>query len=151
MNIEYRNQAPMTREYIELRKEVGWSLEERGITWDRAQRSLNKSAYHVTVYDTGLDPEKLIGMVRMCGDGEMYAIIQDLIVLPEYQGKGIRQELMKRLLKNVENKTGLLIGVCPSKVAIDFYSGFGFVKLSKKPNGYMYKKMIDSKSNRKRK
>ncbi len=43
------------------------------------------------------DNEKIIGFGRTVDDGKYYALIVDLIVIPEYQGKGIGSRILSDL------------------------------------------------------
>lgn len=124
---------PSLEEYKFLRDSVDWNLEEKEITDKRAKNSLNKSPLCVCAYDGN----KIVGMVRVSGDLSMYGYIQDTIVLSEYQGKGVGSNLMKRVFEEIKDKPGYLLGVCPSKVSVDFYKSFGFKKRPENPNGFM--------------
>lgn len=44
------------------------------------------------------DGNKLVGLVRAVGDGYSVLFIQDILVLPEYQRKGIGTMLLKSML-----------------------------------------------------
>ncbi|NGT61760.1 GNAT family N-acetyltransferase, partial [Clostridium perfringens] len=51
--------------------------------------------------------EKLIGLIRVVGDGLTIIYIQDIVVLPEYQGNGIGRGLIDSVLdeyKHVRQK-----------------------------------------------
>lgn len=138
--IVYSNYKPMVHQYQALRAAIGWSLE--GISQERIQESLNASPYCITAWE---DKEfgKLVGMVRISGDRGMYGYIQDTMVLPEYQHQGIGKEMMRRLLDNIRDNKGYLLGVCPSKVSVEFYRSFGFINRPEKPNGFMYTEIKD--------
>ncbi|HLC31667.1 MAG TPA: GNAT family N-acetyltransferase [Candidatus Nanoarchaeia archaeon] len=131
--VEYVDKIPSLEEYKQLRDAADWNLASRGISDERAQESLSAAPYCVCAYDNG----KIVGMVRMSGDRGMYGYIQDTIVVPEYQGKGVGSAMMQRILAMVKDKKGYLIGVCPSKVSVEFYQKFGFVKRPENPNGFM--------------
>ena len=131
--ITYKESKPSLEEFNKLRDSVNWNLAERGVSDERARQSLSASPYCVCAYDG----EKIIGMVRISGDLFMYGHIQDTIVLPMYQKKGIGREMMKKLLEKISGLEGYLLGVCPSKVSVEFYSKFGFKKRPENPNGYM--------------
>ena len=49
------------------------------------------------------DDEKLLGIIRAVGDGYSVLYIQDLLILPEYQRKGIGTKLMKQMDKLYPN------------------------------------------------
>ncbi|GIH75257.1 GNAT family N-acetyltransferase [Planobispora longispora] len=46
---------------------------------------------------------RVVGFVNMISDGVLTAFIPWLEVLPEYQGQGIGDELMRRILKEAED------------------------------------------------
>ena len=134
MDLAFVEKRPTLEEFKQLRDSVDWNLEERCISDDRAQKSLDSSPFCVCAYDG----PKIIGMVRISGDSEMYGYIQDTIVAPGYQGRGVGKNMMKLILKNIQHKKGYLLGTCPSKVSVEFYSSFGFKKRPENPNGFMY-------------
>lgn len=123
---------PSIRDYREIRKAVNWNCDE--INDERIKRSLDNSPLCFCAYDLG----KLVGMIRIAGDLEMYGYIQDTIVIPSHQGHQVGTMLMIKVLDEIRYKKGYLLGVCPSKVAVEFYSKFGFIKRPENPNGFMY-------------
>lgn len=131
--IGYYLKRPTFEEYDFLRNSVGWELEKSGISKIRVENSLDKSPLCVCAYDK----EKIVGMVRLSGDLEMYGYIQDTIVIPSYQGKKIGRNLMEKIFEKLKDKKGYLLGVCPSKVSVNFYESFGFKKRPENPNGFM--------------
>ena len=131
--ITYLIKKPTLREYKTLRNVVDWNLEEKGITNERAKESLKKSPICVCAYDG----RKIVGMIRLSGDLSMYGYIQDTIVSPEYQGKEIGSNLLNKILENIKGKKGYLLGVCPSKISVNFYEKVGFIKRPEEPNGFM--------------
>jgi len=44
------------------------------------------------------DKDKLIGLIRIVGDGLTIVYVQDILVLNAYQNKGIATQLMQRIL-----------------------------------------------------
>ena len=44
------------------------------------------------------DGDTLVGSVRLLTDGYFFATIPEILVAPEYQGRGIGQELMRRVV-----------------------------------------------------
>ena len=131
--ITYLIKKPTLREYKTLRNVVDWNLEEKGITNERAKESLKKSPICACAYDR----RKIVGMIRLSGDLSMYGYIQDTIVSPEYQGKEIGSNLLNKILENIKGKKGYLLGVCPSKISVNFYEKVGFIKRPEEPNGFM--------------
>jgi len=82
-----------------------------------------RSSYaYVFVYDD----ETLIGLCRALCDGEYQAAIYDVVLLPEYQGKGIGKEMVQLLYNQLPVENIILYAV-PSHEA--FYRKLGFKKM----------------------
>lgn len=80
--------------YFELRKSVDWN------NWSKSQSdSAIKNSYHTIV---AYDDDEPIGMGRVVGDG-MYLTIVDVVVRPEYQGKGVGSVIIKSILDYIES------------------------------------------------
>lgn len=80
--------------YFELRKSVDWN------NWSKTQSdSAIKNSYHTIV---AYDDDEPIGMGRVVGDG-MYFTIVDVVVRPEYQGKGVGSVIIKSILDYIES------------------------------------------------
>ena len=76
-----------TTTYLSLREAVGW----KALTEEQAQKALQNSLVTVLAIDDG----KPVGMGRIVGDGAVICYIQDLIVIPEYQGKGLGTQAVR--------------------------------------------------------
>lgn len=76
-----------------------------------------------TVY-SAWDGEKLIGMICAMDDGVMNAYVHYLLVRPEYQGKGVGQQLVERM--KAQYKDYLRIVVVAYDKEIGFYEHCGF-------------------------
>lgn len=94
--MEYRENDLTYQEYISLRSSVGWN----NFAKEQVSKSINNSIYSVTVVENG----KTIAMGRLLGDG-IYFMIVDIVVNPEFQGKGIGSKIVDMLLKYVDNMT----------------------------------------------
>ena len=75
--------------------------------------------------------EKVVGMGRLVGDGAMYWYLQEICVLPEYQGKGIGMTIVNRLMEYIyENSmpgTKVTVSLMAAKGKEAFYEKLGFV------------------------
>jgi len=69
---------------------------------------------------------KLIGAGRGISDGALRAAIYDMVVLPEYQGKGVGTMIMNYLLERA-NAEIVMLFANPGKEP--FYYRFGFRKM----------------------
>ena len=132
--IRYKIIKPTLEQYKFLRDSADWNLEQKGISDERASRSLDSSPLCICTYDG----DNIVGMVRLSGDLEMYGYIQDTIVLPDYQRKGIGKGMIQFIFDELKDKKGFLLGLCPSKTSVDFYERLGFIKRPEDPNGFMY-------------
>ena len=118
MPIEYR--SPTVTEYIRLRNLVGWWETDENATG----KALENSLFSVVVIEHGT----VIGFGRIIGDGGLYFYIQDLIVHPEFQAKGLGKILMKELMSYITAKTksGAFVGLMAAKGLEKYYEQFGF-------------------------
>ena len=66
---------------------VGWGRRNQ----TTLQQTFQKSTYVRIAYDN----EKIIDFGRTVDNGQYYALIVDLVVDPEYQGKGIGTTILK--------------------------------------------------------
>lgn len=72
------------------------------------------------------DSDKLVGMGRALCDGEYQAAIYDMVVLPEYQGKGIGKKIIEKLCEQLPVENIILYSV-PGRE--NFYMKCGFRKM----------------------
>ena len=70
------------------------------------------------------DGDKLIGMICAMDDGVMNAYVHYLLVRPEYQGKGVGQQLVKQM--KAQYKDYLRIVVVAYNNEVGFYEHCGF-------------------------
>ena len=89
---------------------------------ERLKRAYEQSYRVCFVFDR----HQLVGAARMLSDGEYYAAIYDVVVLPEYQGCGIGTKMMTTLLADLSVGSIILFAV-PGKEG--FYKKLGFAKL----------------------
>lgn len=88
------------------------------------QPEYTKEALRKTINTTAWDSNKLIGCVRVLTDGYFFGTITEILVLPEYQGKGIGEELMSLAFET--SPTSLYFGAQPE--AVGFYEKIGYKK-----------------------
>jgi GNAT superfamily N-acetyltransferase len=68
--------------------------------------------------------EMLIGFGRAVSDGYLQSAVYDVVVLPEFQGRGAGKAIMTALLEKLPPNGPVLIYAAPGKQ--DFYRQFGF-------------------------
>lgn len=110
-------------EYNYLFDIVGWGSYPKEIS----KKALSNNIYSVSIYDN----DNIIGYGRLIGDGIIFLYIHDVMVKPEYQGKGIGKTIMQKLLSKVEElrkeNPDLLLYLGASKGKEDFYRKCGFI------------------------
>lgn len=127
MKIEYVNELSID-DYNNLRKSAGW----REVSNRKAEIGLKNSTFTVVA----TVDKKPVGMARIVGDGGYFALIVDVVVLPQWQGKGIGKNLMTRIMayikQNTFEKENMFVSLIAAPDRESFYEQFGF-KLC--PNG----------------
>lgn len=76
-----------------LREAVGWNRLENEL-----RNPLTTSYIHIAAYEE----DELIGYIDSISNGVTDAYIQDLMVHPKYQGKGIGTELMNQMIECIK-------------------------------------------------
>jgi predicted N-acetyltransferase YhbS len=68
-------------------------------------------------------------MARVIGDGGLVYYIQDVIVLPEYQGQGLGAKMMDKVMAYIRGqvKHSAIIGLMSAKGKEPFYERYGFI------------------------
>ena len=75
------------------------------------------------------EDEALVGIIRAVGDGHSILFIQDILVYPEYQRRGIGTALMKALLDRYAHVYQIELATDNTKKTINFYKSLGFYPL----------------------
>lgn len=122
MEYEIQENVLTAKDFIKLRVSAGWGelLEQQ------AQDTLKNSLFTIAVMDQG----QVIGMGRLVGDGVSICYVQDLVILPKYQGKGIGKLIMERLIAHTKEhgipETNVTLGLFAAKGKEEFYQKLGF-------------------------
>ena len=110
------------KEFIELWESV-W---DGAPTFEQVELGLRHTLFRVSIWDD----DKVIAMARMNGDMGMNYYIKDVVVRPEYQGRGIGRMLMNELMKFINDNgipgTDIFVELCAMPDKIPFYEKFGF-------------------------
>jgi predicted GNAT family N-acyltransferase len=124
-NLEITHQSPPVNEYIQLRIEIGWGALHPVV----AESGFKNSIYQICIKENDL----LIGYGRLFQDSESTFCIQDIIVKPSYQRKGLGFKIMEDIMRYVNGnlEKGCMVWLLASAGKESFYKKFGFMK---KPN-----------------
>lgn len=85
---------------------------------------------------TAWDGTKLVGLGNALSDGHLVVYYPHLLVLPEYQGRGIGTELMRRLVARYDGFHQHML-VADGR-ALDFYRKCGFDRAGKTEPMWIY-------------
>jgi len=112
---------PTIAEYRSLIGAVGWA---EGTNFDDADAALAHSLYHVVA----VHEEAVIGMARVVGDGAMFFYIQDVVVAPAHQGRGVGALLLERVMGYLKDAAPekAFIGLFAAEGTLPYYERFGF-------------------------
>ena len=93
---------------------------------EQVTAALAHSIYRAAVYDG----DRIIGMARMIGDLGMCYYIKDVIVHPDYQGRGVGRMLIETMLTFIRTHgvpgTDIAVELCAMPDKMPFYAKFGF-------------------------
>lgn len=105
---------------INLYRSVGWTnfLERIGILEEAYTNSLCVLGAY--------DDDRLIGIIRAVGDGRTIVFVQDIIVLPEYQRKGIGTKLLKAVMDKYHDVYQMELLTDNTEKTKAFYRSVGF-------------------------
>lgn len=108
-------------EILDLYNRVGW----QAYTKDPAvlERAFEHSLLTLAAYDN----RNLIGLIRMVGDGETIVFIQDLLVHPAHQRKGIGTALIRAAAEQFRNVRQIQLTTDDSTKTVEFYKSLGFL------------------------
>lgn len=124
MKINIKENNKNLEEFNFLYDAVGWGTYNENIS----KIALENTFYSVSIYDEN----KIIGYGRIIGDNICFLYIQDIMVLPEYQGKKIGTMIMNKLLEKTTEvrkiNADLRVYLGASKNKEKFYEKFGFKK-----------------------
>ena len=90
---------------------------------DKLKLVFNNSMFKYFVYDG----EKLIGAGRALADGFDCAYICDVAVHPDYQGQGLGNVIIEKLMEDSKGHQKILLYAVPTKEP--FYAKFGFRRM----------------------
>ena len=122
--IKIKENNKNVEEFNKLYDSVGWGAYNKEIS----NKALDNTFYSVSVYDD----DKIIGYGRLIGDTICFIYIHDIMIVPEYQAKGIGTLIMNKLLEKIEEikkeNPSLRVYLGASKNKEDFYKKFGFIE-----------------------
>ena len=109
---------------LHLYQAVGWT------NYTHQPQMLEQALSHSLAIYVALDGDAVVGLIRLVGDGFSSVFVQDLIVLPIYQRKGIGSALIKEALEDYKDAYQVQLVTDQTERTLGFYHSMGFEILS---------------------
>lgn len=127
------HEIPGVDEYRALRRASG--LSEKSVK--AARRGLPRSLFATTIRDGA----RLIAMGRVVGDGGCDFSVVDIAVHPDYQRRGLGQQIMQAIMTYLEREApaSAYVALIADDHAPALYEKFGFKATAPKSIGMSYR------------
>ena len=112
-------------EILRLYASVGWTA------YTGQPEVLRKGFENSMLTLAAYEGDQLLGIIRAVGDGHTIVFVQDILVFPEHQRKGIGTALLKALLDGYSHVRQIELATDNTPKTIAFYKSMGFCELSK--------------------
>ena len=112
------------QEIIDLYQNVGWT------NYTSCPEMLEEAYKNSLCILGAFEKEKLVGVVRVVGDGISIVFVQDILVLPEYQRQGVGSALMRAILKKYASVYQVERLTDSTEKSKAFYSSVGLAPVS---------------------
>jgi aralkylamine N-acetyltransferase len=106
------------RKISELMEDVGWDQRQP----EELRLAFERSTYVRIAYDR----DRIVGFGRTVDDGKYYGMIVDLVVDPDFQGRGIGSKILRELQEEMQGYKIISLRAAPGKQ--DFYLKQGWKK-----------------------
>lgn len=111
-------------EILKLYASVGWTA------YTEEPDTLKNGFAHSLLVLAAYEGDELLGVVRTVGDGFTVVFVQDLLVDPAYQGKGVRSALLTAVLERFPHVRQIELVTDDTERTVAFYRAMGVSKLS---------------------
>ena len=111
-------------EILRLYRSVGWTAYTDHL--EVLQKGFEKSMLTLAAYEG----DQLLGIIRAVGDGHTIVFVQDILVFPEYQRKGIGTALLQAMLDRYSHVRQIELATDNTPKTIAFYKTMGFCEMS---------------------
>ena len=121
MDYTWSERLPDPAAFLHLYNSTGWN-ERRGLTADQLSEALAASYHLLGAYDG----DDLVGFGRLVSDGIYQCFLCDVIVLPEYQGRGLGKAIVERLVDVARRRGIAWLQLSCARGKRGFYERLGF-------------------------
>ena len=111
-------------EVMSLYESVGWTAYTDHP--DSLRQGFENSMLTLAAYEGG----QLLGIIRTVGDGATIVFVQDILVFPKYQRKGVGSALLQAVLDMYRHVRQIELVTDNTQNTIAFYKYMGFKEMS---------------------
>lgn len=111
-------------EVLRLYTEVGWTAYTEDAT--ALEQGYRNSLLVLAAYED----DELLGIVRVVGDGFTIIFIQDVLVFPKKQRRGVGTALIKAVLRRYPAVRQIELATDDTPQTVSFYKSLGFSEFS---------------------
>ena len=108
------------REILPLYASVGWTA------YTNRPNVLRKGFENSLLCLAAYEGDRMIGLVRVVGDGQTVVLVQDILVHPAQQRQGVGTMLMDALLKRFPHVRQIQLLTDDTPKTVSFYESMGF-------------------------
>ena len=108
-------------EILPLYESVGWT------NYTQKPQMLNEAYLQSLKCYAAYVGNKLVGIIRVVGDGASVVFVQDLLVYPQYHRQGIGTALLKKIMEEYNGVYQLHLLTENTEKTIAFYKSLGFL------------------------
>ena len=119
---EYRNYNK--EEILGLYAAAGW------IAYTENPAALRQGFERSLLVLAAYEESRLLGIIRVVGDGATVVFIQDILVYPEHRRKGVGTALLQAVLDRYQNVRQIELVTDNTEDTVAFYRSMGFKDLS---------------------
>ena len=109
-------------ELLALYASVGWT------NYTDNPEMLKQAYEHSLLILEARDGEKLVGIIRVVGDGYSIVFIKDILFHPEYQRQGIGTQLLRKIMELYSEVYQMELMTDDTPGTISFYQSMGLWK-----------------------
>ena len=111
-------------EVMSLYESVGWTAYTDHP--DSLRQGFENSMLTLAAYEGG----QLLGIIRTVGDGATIVFVQDILLFPKYQRKGVGSALLQAVLDMYRHVRQIELVTDNTQNTIAFYKSMGFKEMS---------------------
>lgn len=109
-------------EVLPLYAAVGWT------NYTDRPEMLRQAFEHSLLVLGAYEEDRLVGLLRAVGDGFSVVLVQDILVLPDCQRRGIGTKLLRALMERFPDVYQMELFTDDTPKTVAFYRSLGFVK-----------------------